>query len=284
MAATDSENYGRALHATRAALVLNARSVKALYRAAKAFLALDRVKDTLGCCDMAKDLDLSNSEFERLRALALERLAQLERREKEREERQRRTTLENEALQVAFVARGLWVTKSDDPPDNPTPAHFDPEARPSYSSLEIPLIGASEPWKAPDPIRTPLVFPVMLLYPQHNTSDLISEYHEDTPIGMHLDVMFPPEARGSLPWDPQGEYVSSQLSVIARTRKGRLLRVGHKLSLRTLLDQGAQPGAAGQLEDRDGIVMRDGIIDLYVFPKGSSAERTWVAETKGRAT
>ena len=124
----------------------------------------------------------------------------------------------------------------------------------------------------------------MLLYPQHNTSDLISEYHEDTPIGMHLDVMFPPEARGSLPWDPQGEYVSSQLSVIARTRKGRLLRVGHKLSLRTLLDQGAQPGAAGQVEDRDGIVMRDGIIDLYVFPKGSSAERTWVAETKGRAT
>lgn len=284
MAAIDTENYGRALHATRAALVINARSIKALYRAAKAFLALDRVKDVLGCCDMAQDLDLSNPEFERLRTQAQGRAEQLERREKEREERCRRTALENEALQIALVARGLWVATSDDPPDNPTPTHFDAEARPSYSSLDIPLIGATEPWKAPDPIRTPLVFPVMLLYPQHNTSDLISEYHEDTPIGMHLDIMFPPEARGSLPWDPQGEYVSSQLSVIARTRKGRLLRVGHKLSLRTLLDQGAQPGADGKMEDRDGIVLRDGIIDLYVFPKNSSAERTWIAETKGRAT
>lgn len=281
---TNAENYGRALHATRAVLVMNARSVKALYRAAKAFLALDRVKDAQGCCDMANELHLSNPEFERLAGQVKQRADQLERREKEREERQRRTTLEQEALQVAFVARGLWVSRSDDPPDNPTPAHFDPEARPSYASLDLPLIGAKEPWKAPDPIRTPLIFPVMLLYPQHNTSDLISEYHEDTPIGMHLDVMFPPEARGSLPWDPQGEYVSSHLSVIARTRKGRLLRVGHKLSLRALLDQGSQPGVDGQMDDRDGIVLRDGIIDLFVFPKGSSAERTWIAEAKARAT
>lgn len=261
---------------------MNPRSAKALYRAAKAFLALDRVKDAQGCCDMARDLDLSNVDFERLQAQVQERAAQLERREREREERKRRTALENEALQIAIVARGLWVTQSDDPPDNPTPLHFDADARPAYSALDMPLLG-TETWKAPDPIRTPLVFPVMLLYPQHNTSDLISEYHEDTPIGMHLDVMFPPEARGSLPWDPQGEYVASQLSVLARTRKGRILRVGHKLSLRTLMDQAAQPGADGNMEDRDGIVLRDGIVDLFVFPKDAPAERAWIAATKGRA-
>lgn len=175
-------------------------------------------------------------------------------------------------------ARGLWIETSANPPDNPTPAHFDPEERPSYASDSIPLLDAKEPWRAPDPIRTPLIFPVMLLYPQHNTSDLISEYHEDTPIGMHLDVMFPPESRGSLPWDPKGEYVSSQLSVIAKTHKGRLLRVGHKLSLRALLDQGAKEGATPA--ERDGVILRDGIIDLYVLPRGSEAEKAWIAANK----
>ena len=124
----------------------------------------------------------------------------------------------------------------------------------------------------------------MFLYPQHNTSDLVSEYQEDTPVGMHLDVMFPPEARGSLPWDPKGEYVSSNLSVIAKNHKGRLLRVGHKLSLRALLDQGAKDSETGDPQDRDGIVLRDGIIDLVVLPKGSAAEATWIAENKVRAS
>lgn len=79
-----------------------------------------------------------------------------------------------------------------------------------------------------------------------------------------------------MPWDPQGEYVANRLSVIAKTRKGRLLRVGHKLSLRELLDQGATPSN----DDRDGIVLRDGIIDLYVLPKGSDAERQWITANK----
>ena len=269
-------NFGSALHAARDAIVTNPRSVKALYRAARAFLALNRTKDARGCCDLALGIDPDNTELIRLQGRVDEHAARLERLEAERTERKRRATRTEEALQVAFVARGLWLTKSSDPPDNPTPAHFDPESLPSYASPDIPLVGAKQAWKAPDPIRTPVIFPVMLLYPQHNTSDLISEYHEDTPIGMHLEVMFPLEARGSLPWDAQGEYVANRLSVIAKTRKGRLLRVGHKLSLRELLDQGATPSN----DDRDGIVLRDGIIDLYVLPKGSDAERQWITANK----
>lgn len=180
-------------------------------------------------------------------------------------------------------ARGLWIQTSEDPPDNPTPAHFDPEALPPYASADIPLIGAPEPWRAPDPIRTPVIFPVMLLYPQHSTSDLISEYQEDTPIGLHLQHMFAPEARGSLPWDTKGEYVAPNLSVIVRTHKGRLLRIGHKLSLREAMDLGAKDSASGRPEDRDGMILRDGIVDLYVLPRGSDAEKEWIAKAKAGA-
>ena len=270
------------MHEARAALIENPKSVKALYRAARGFLALDRVADAKGCCDLALELDPSNQELVKLQERVSQRKERLDLLEAERAERKRRQGLENQALQMAFVSRGLWMKQSNDPPDNPTPAHFDQESLPPASSKDIPLVGALRPWKAPDPITTPVIFPVMMLYPQYNTSDLISEYHEDTPVGMHLDVMFPPESRGSLPWDTKGEYVSPNLSVIAKTRKGRLLRMGHKLSLRELLDQGAQLSENNDPKERDGIVLRDGIIDLYALPKGSDAEKAWISTNKGR--
>jgi len=260
--------------------VQNPRSVKALYRACKGFLALGRIADARGAVELALGFEPENAELLRLAEQVEQRAAAIERRDKERAERERRKRLTGEAVHTAFLARGLWIEKSDDPPDNPHPAHFDPEALPPYASDNIPLIDAKEEWRAPDPIRTPLIFPVMLLYPQHNQSDLIAEYQEDTPIGLHLDAMFPPEARGQLPWDPRGEYVSKNLSVIAATHKGRLFRVGHKLSLREVLDQGAQSPPSGKPEDRDGVVLHDGVLRLYVFPKGSDAERTWVERTK----
>lgn len=272
-------NYATALHEARDALALNPRSVKALYRAARGFLAISRVQDARGCCELALELDPSNTELVRLQERVEAKAQQLETMAAERAERERRAKLTDEALRVAFIARGLWLTKSDDPPDNPTPAHFDPESLPSYAVPTIPLL-SKDAWKAPDPIRTPVIFPVMLLYPQHHTSDLISEYHEDTPIGMHLEVMFPPEARGSLPWDTKGEYVAHNLSVIAKTHKGRLLRVGHKLSLRAIMDQGAQEPSDGNPASRDGLVLRDGIVDLHVLPKGSDAEKAWIAANK----
>lgn len=172
------------------------------------------------------------------------------------------------------------MQSSADPPDNPHPPHFDPDNLPPYASESIPLVAASTEWRAPNPIETPLIFPVMLLYPQHHTSDMIAEYQEDTPIGLHLDAMFPPEARRSLPWDPKGEYVSKNLSVIAATKQGRLLRVGHKLSLREAMDHGAQDSKTGNAAERDGIVLEDGILRLYVFPKHSDSERSWIDHAK----
>lgn len=37
-------------------------------------------------------------------------------------------------------ARGLIVETSDKPPDNPSPAHFDPECAPESSLSSVPLL------------------------------------------------------------------------------------------------------------------------------------------------
>ena len=95
------------MHEARAALIENPKSVKALYRAARGFLALDRVADAKGCCDLALELDPSNQELVKLQERVSQRKERLDLLEAERAERKRRQGLENQALQMAFVSRGL---------------------------------------------------------------------------------------------------------------------------------------------------------------------------------
>lgn len=139
----------------------------------------------------------------------------------------------------------------------------------------------STDWTPPDIIRSALVFPVMLLYPQYAQSDFIQDFHEDSTIGDHLDVMFPPETRGSLPWDQKGEYISTSLNVYATTHRLRLLKVGKGLSLRAVCDQGAKEEKSldGKVK-RDGLVLQDKILSLVVLPQGSSAEKEWIDKFK----
>ncbi|CAD6961497.1 unnamed protein product [Tilletia laevis] len=149
-----------------------------------------------------------------------------------------------------------------------------------------------------DPIRTPLVLPVFLLYPQYNHSDLITHFHEDETIGARLDVVFPEDGTPPQAWDRKGEYLSKKLVVYASTRKRRLFKVGRGLTLRELMDKGfeepvsskktnALPTAEEQRlarMERDGLVMKDGLLSLVVLPRESQAERDWVAKFKKERT
>ncbi|KDN53514.1 hypothetical protein K437DRAFT_562 [Tilletiaria anomala UBC 951] len=279
------QNYGQTLRDTSQALALNPTSEKAFYRAARALLATDKVAEALDCCDHALRANPENKDVKELREKVTKRKNEVERIQAERKERERRKLETDKALNQAFLARGLWIETSSRPPDNPARPHFDPDSLSSSSSPSIPLSGPlASSWKAPDAIRTQLIFPVFLLYPQYAQSDLIPEYPEDTPIGLYLDEMFPGPAGSSTqptarqPWDERGEYVSAKLQVYATTRQKRLLKIGRKLSLREIIDQGAKDPEKGA--DRDGVMLKDGLVSLIVLPKGSDAEKTWIAKFK----
>lgn len=273
------QNYGSTLRDTSAVLAINAKNEKAYYRAAKALIALDRCKDAVDCCDHALGVNPDNDAIAALKLKAATRLAAIEKSQAEAKERTRRADLMAKAIQQALVVRGLWLETTPRPPDNPTPAHFDPSSTPS-----IPLTGPeSSKWTVPDVIRTPLVVPVFFMYPQHAQSDFISDFHEDTPLGEYLSTIFPASSRGSLPWDTAGEYYDGNLVVYASTRRQRLLKLGRKLTLRHVMDQAykdAEPGM-DKVRDRDGLVMQDGILSLVVLPKGD-AEKQWVDKFKAQ--
>ncbi|KAE8210730.1 hypothetical protein CF327_g5442 [Tilletia walkeri] len=295
------KNYGKVLRDTSSALKLNPTSSKAFYRAARALIALRRARDALDCCDRAgESVVQADPGFKALAARAKKEADAEERREKEGKERERRKIEEERALKVAFLARGLWIETSARPPDNPFPAHFDPETLPPASSPNLSLLSTSPVWQAPDPIRTSLIFPVFLLYPQYNHSDLITHFHEDEPIGARLDIVFP-EDEPRQAWDQRGEYVSKKVVVYTSTRKRRLFKVGRGLTLRELMDKGAQEPSstttilAGRKaptkeeqrkarEERDGLILKDGMLSLVVLPKDSEAEKEWVAKFKRERT
>ncbi|CDO68732.1 hypothetical protein BN946_scf184652.g59 [Trametes cinnabarina] len=119
-----------------------------------------------------------------------------------------------------------------------------------------------------------LIFPVLFLYPQYATSDLISHFQEDTPFSAHISAMFPPNAPRP-DWDKKGEYVDGNLVVYGFTRRQRLLKIGKKMTLRDV----CKAAKAKDGEPRDGLELKDGTLTFVVLPKGEQ-EQKWVEDFK----
>lgn len=125
-----------------------------------------------------------------------------------------------------------------------------------------------------DPEGKRLVFPVFFLYPQHATSDIISEFNEDTTFAAHLETMFPPQV-APLEWDKKGQYTTSNLVVYATTHRKRLLKVGKKMTLGDVFK--ASKEKEGQ--PKDGLELKDNCLSFVVMPKGD-VETNWVEDFK----
>jgi small subunit ribosomal protein S7e len=118
-----------------------------------------------------------------------------------------------------------------------------------------------------------MIFPVFFLYPQHATSDTISDFHEDTRFHEHLALMFPPQG-GIPPWDSAGEYRTDNLVVYAITRRKRLLKVGKKMTLADVF-----LASAGKDGISDGLELKQGYLSFVIVPKGEQEAR-WIEEVK----
>lgn len=103
------ENYGRVLRDCAKCLELNPRNVKALYRSARALLALDRVDEAHDCCEHALAVDADNAAVKAVREKCLKRKEQIEAKQRQKEERERREKEEKEKLERAFQVYSLTM-------------------------------------------------------------------------------------------------------------------------------------------------------------------------------
>jgi hypothetical protein len=145
--------------------------------------------------------------------------------------------------------------------------------------INLPKPGGSISPVAPhfdseDPTGSTLILPVFFLYPQYATSDIISEFVEDTTFRAHLETMFPPNAP-TPNWDLKREYLPKNLVTYVPTYRKRLLKVGKGMTLRDV----CKVAKAKEGEPRDGLEVKDGCLSFVVMPKGD-VERKWVEEFK----
>ncbi|KAJ3539257.1 hypothetical protein NM688_g6393 [Phlebia brevispora] len=247
------KNYGSVLRDCAEAIKINPRSSKAFYRSATALVALDKLEETLDCCDRCLEFDQDNSAMKVLREKAAKLRETKDKKERERQERLKKEREEQAALAAAYRERNLILMPSPKgTADNVYQPKLDPE----------------------DPTRQTLLLPVFFLYPQYATTDIISEFQEDTPFSAHITAMFPPQAPPP-EWDKQGEYVDGRLVIYAMTHRNRLLKVGKKMTLRDVFKaSAAKPG-----EPKDGLELKDGCLSFVVLPRGE-VEQKWIEDFK----
>lgn len=261
------ENYGTVLRDCARALAYNPQCSKAWYRAALALHALSRNEEAVDCCRRCLAYDANNASVKAILAKA----------EKAFDARKAKAAAKAEKLRQEkenkrAIAAALSVRPSSE-------SYLKACTHPSQTRkiTVVPKASSGAPNEAP-PIHfdtdspDSLILPVFLLYPQHATSDLISEFHEDTTFGDHLATMFPPS--GSRPdWDSKGEYTLDNITVYAASRGHRLFRVGKDKTLREAM-AAPQKGAP-----EDGLEIREGCLSFVVLPRGPE-EKKWVDHYK----
>lgn len=247
------QNYGSVLRDCSKAMTINPKSLKSFYRSALALLALDRLDEALDCCERCLSFEGSNQAVRDVRDRVAKVKTEKDCRQREREERLLKERGERQLLQAALKERHLfWTTSPQGTSENPYSPYFDPD----------------------DSSKSTLVLPVFFLYPQHATSDVISDFVEDTTFSAHLSQMFPPQAPAP-GWDERGEYTATTLVVYAMTRRKRLLKVGRKMTLRDVCSAALEKSG----EPTDGLELKDGYLRFAVVPRGE-VEQKWVAEFK----
>ncbi|CAA7259472.1 unnamed protein product [Cyclocybe aegerita] len=246
------KNYGSVLRDCSRVLTINPKSSKGYYRSGQALVALGRVEEALDCCTRCLSYDPDNQGIKALQERATKSREEAERIERKKQDEKRKEEYEKMALKMAFRERNLVIFNKPGGSVNPVSPHFDSE----------------------DPTASTLVFPVFFLYPEYATSDIISDFSEDTTFGAHIETMFPPNAPPPA-WDKKGEYTAGNLVIYATTYRRRLLKVGKKLSLRDVFKSSKEK--EGQA--KDGLEIKDGCLSFVVMPKGV-VETKWVKEFK----
>ncbi|EXJ90235.1 hypothetical protein A1O1_03334 [Capronia coronata CBS 617.96] len=233
------KNYRSTTLDCAAALRINPTNVKAHYRSAAALLALDKVLEALDVASRGIKIDPENGALKKLLDQIRTRAKAKEEQDRRRQAELRRRQQEKATLDAALRARKIQLHGSKHSPN-----------------LEDAVIRLS-----PDPLSptSQLEFPVMLLYPMHNQSDLIKAWAEKDTINQHLSYILP------LPWDGKNEYRMDTVECYMDTISGGLIKIGKQLTLLEALSNG-----------KTQVV--DGLVRIYVVPTSMAAQ--WIEEVK----
>ncbi|ORY01014.1 hypothetical protein K493DRAFT_98637 [Basidiobolus meristosporus CBS 931.73] len=200
------ENYGRVLNDCAAALGINPRNVKALYRSARALCALEKYLEAIDCCDWA----LKEKE------LCIKKKDEKEQKELRKQERERVERERKEKIDQAVKARNIQLE--------------------SNLKMEYEWQNDSPHTVVLNEETNQLSWPVFFLYPEYKESDFIAAFDETNTFMDHLEVMLEEPAQ----WDVSRSYKPSTVDIYFEyhpksATKPAIIKVGKKCALKAVL-------------------------------------------------
>ncbi|PHH64800.1 hypothetical protein CDD81_3866 [Ophiocordyceps australis] len=273
-------NYRSAWLDCAAALRCNARNVKALFRAARALLAVERVDEAQDACLRGIEVarQLVEQEQQQGQAASMDNKDKDKDKDKDKAKTQGQlAALESLAAQISDRATALDTTRRTASARHALAAR---RARlvaaalaarniPTRRTAQRPLHDAVDAAIAlvpdPDDAHSALAFPTLLLYPLRLESDFIRAVVESDCLASHLAYILPP------PWDTPGPggpvYTPQSVSCYLETRNGGLLKLGKRVPLLKALSTGS-------------VQILDQLLRIFVVP--TSEADGWVAKHKAQ--
>ncbi|XP_061368592.1 uncharacterized protein LOC133311553 isoform X2 [Gastrolobium bilobum] len=185
-------NHRRALTDSLEALKLCPSNIKAIYRAAKASLALNLLAEAQDHCQKGLQLDPNNEELKKLEKQVGMKISENEKHEAEVS----KVVAETKELVSAIEHRGLKIGKA---------------MYRELAGLRKPVLDKSNI----------LHWPVLLLYAEVMSSDFIEDFCETDMFSVHLDMMFAEDQ--PLPWDVENNYKREYIEVYYEADSGHCI-------------------------------------------------------------
>ncbi|CUV07033.1 unnamed protein product [Cryptosporidium hominis] len=199
----------------RASLKENPKNVKAAYRGCRASMCMQLYRQALNFALHGLKYEPENPELLKLKSQLEERLSEIEKRRKEREELEKRDGGKNESLQKRdnILNERKYVLGE---------AIYD--VIHTYNH-EIKCL------------KNELVYPILILLDEPMLCEFICGAKESSTLGDHLKVMFPKDR--TLPWDTNGRYNWETVSVFYEPgppHHNTVWEVSIEKSIREILD------------------------------------------------
>ncbi|OMH84562.1 Tetratricopeptide repeat protein 4 [Zancudomyces culisetae] len=202
----ENDKLRETLHSNRAAanleltLKLNPKNEKALFRAAKALLDLDKCEESINCCLLGLEVNQNNKSFKVTMEKAEKRKKEIDAVEEQRRKRREAELKRLTDIDDALAKRGIKLVEGDMTEAERKKKDLDPE----YSPQGTDRLKALWENKAERHVRINnesgnLEWPVLFLYPEFKESDFIEHADEHDSIYDQILTIFEQPA----PWDDQ---------------------------------------------------------------------------------
>lgn len=220
-------NYRSSLNDAIAARKQKEDHLKAVIRGALCYMEMKKFSEALTWCDEGLQISPTEKKLLETRAKADKLHRAAERDARKMRQAEKKTQVERESLLRAIQDRGIKLLDEGEQEEDEETSGTWSDGISSSENVTGARVVVGDDGR--------LRWPVLFFYPEHNQSDFISAFHEDSRFLDHLQEMF---SQDSPPWDTDRKYRAQDLEIFFEDETSQSFQqVNPKSSLLQALQQ-----------------------------------------------